>query len=302
MKKVDVNRQLLKVMALLISTTLWFYVLSGEPIEKNISLSLTYINPTGLAVSKPGPENLKIKLSGPRVLLSNFQKRPPKVYVDLSKSSKRRKTIRIKTNELSIPLPFGVEIMDINPLDFKVQLERKIKKRVPMKLVLLGELDKDLKLVTKKMEPEEVMISGPHSIIKTIAQLKTHPIDLGQLQGSGEREVLIDNLDPRVNLDFEGTLKLHYDIRPNKANLTLKKIKIRFLSSKGKIHSKMQYASIDVLIPKEMESRLTEKNIKVIAEIPDKARGSVWVPLKADLPDGVHMVKINPERINVVVP
>jgi YbbR domain-containing protein len=56
---------------------------------------------------------------------------------------------------------------------------------------------------------------------------------------------------------------------------------------------------MDVLVSEERKDALRSSEVSVIADIPDNASGNVKVKLRAQLPDGVNLLQIHPEFINV---
>src|SRR5690606_13626934 len=96
-------------------------------------------------------------------------------------------------------------------------------------------------------------------------------------------------------------VEMHYKVKPKKANLTLKNIPVRFLSTSTRINSKVKEVALDVLVPEQSEGLLTKDKVQVIADVPEGKRGQVQVDLRAVLPEGVHLLQIHPASINITV-
>ena len=56
-----------------------------------------------------------------------------------------------------------------------------------------------------------------------------------------------------------------------------------------------------VLADNKEKFKYGTEDINVIAEVPDKAKGRVEVALKAKLPEGLHLLEIQPNSIFVEV-
>lgn len=296
-KNHEYSRHLLKFVSVLFAVFIWFYVLNSEPQEVTHHMNLHLVSPTGLSVSNLTPEKLNVKIKGSRAFIRTMVEREENVFLKLKDYPYKKKGgFNIFLSPEDIPVPFGVQVIDVKPDKFKVELQKEIRKNVPVKLNFVGSIPSDLKLMETKVSPSEVLISGPIEVMRKISKVQSAPIDISTLQGSGEMKVALADIDPRVESKRVTPLDFSYVVKPRKANLTLKKIKIRFLSSSSRVKSKTRYVSLDVLAPEGV--RLTASSVQVIADVPD-SKGVHRVKLRAKLPEGIHLLQINPQSINV---
>tara|TARA_R110002072_G_scaffold64203_4_gene159609 strand:+ start:54083 stop:54997 length:915 start_codon:yes stop_codon:yes gene_type:complete len=302
LKSFELNKNLLKIISLFLSVTLWFYVLNSEPLEVERKMSLVLLPPPGLALNVEVPKEIRVKIKGNRTFVQDLMKSNEKLFIDLKDHPYGQETFAVTFSPDMIPVPFGIEVLEIEPQQVVLSLEKQIKKYVPVKAKIVGDLINDLRLTKRKIEPKQFLISGPRSILKTIGLIETLPIDLSVLEGSGKIQTPIEILDSRVVIEDFIEPVFEYTIRPNKANFTVKNVKIHFLSASGHIESKDQFAALDVLIPQgDKAPSLKASEVKVIAEVPEGSNGKVRVRLRAELPNHIHLLQIHPEYINVSV-
>ncbi len=298
--KLNFTRNFFKVFALFSAVSLWFYVLNSEPLEMVKEVPLSLMTPPGLAVANIVDQKIKIKIRGSRAFMQNLFQKDEKVYIDLRDPLyKDKKSFDVHLSASNIQVPFGVEVLEVNPHQLTVTLDREISKEVPIRLQMVGDLGQDLRLIRQEVEPSKVMITGPIEVLRGLTQLRTTAVQMNLLDGDGELRLTLQDLDPRVKLSHEGPLVFRYSLKAQNANLTLKNIKIRFLASRQDFSTRQRDVSIDVLAP---EGRLIrESEVQVIADIPEEGRGNLAVKLRAMLPEGVHLLQIHPETINVRV-
>lgn len=296
------NPHLLKFVSLFLAFTLWWYVLNLEPEVVERTFKLEVINPTGLASKLLLPQILSVKVKGSRSFTSKIQD-GEKVFVDINHYPyKKNPKFIVKVKKSDFNLPFGLQVTNIEPSEFPIHLEKTIKKRVPLKALLVGKVSPDFKIVKGQVEPKEIMISGPRSILKKIGKLQTNPIDVTELEGDGQLKTSVSLKDTRVKIEQEEEeINLNFSVRPNTANITLRNIPISFLFTGRRILSRVRKVSIDVLVPDEKESMIKQDKIRVVGDIPHGSRGKVTVKLKAELPEGVHLLRIYPDIINLKV-
>ena len=146
------------------------------------------------------------------------------------------------------------------------------------------------------------MISGPISVMRKVGVLRTLPYDLSTIEGDeGTVKLTMAPTNPLIKVLDKKEVYLNYVFKPNKANMTLKNIPISFLTLRPSFSSRIKNVALDVLVSDEEKVKeLKKSSVKVIAELPDR-RGRKNVKLRATLPEGVHLLQIHPESINVQV-
>lgn len=299
---IPIRRHLLKVISLFAAFMLWFYVLSNEPfvIEKKIKLDFEV--PKGYAISNLPKREVTVKIRGSRIFMKNLLGNEAKILLDLKiYPYKKTKNFDVHINPYDVPVSFGLDVIKVTPDKINVTLDKSIYKKVPVKVKLSGEVTSEMKLVKYGLIPSEVMIVGPIEVMRKVSFMNTESIDLSPLDGTGIMKVRIDEVDPRIRVKEEelSEVDFSYVVKPKKANMTLKKIKIRFLSTRRNFYTKNKYVSLDVLVAEEVKHQINRSKIQVVADIPEGKKGVMKIKLKAILPDGVHLLRINPENIVV---
>lgn len=289
---------LLKLLSLVTAAFLWFYVVNSEPITVEKTYEISVITPAELAVDSISHQKVKVILKGARSFLKEYHHNDYHLEIDLTKKKINRKdTFKYSISDRDLSLPFGIDVVQMKPERIELTFDRKINKSIPIKVQTSQNLPPDLKMVSFKLNPSKVFIEGPVSAMKKIGQTKTHMIDVGHLSGRGEIEVHLAPLPEFIQYKEEDLeLKLSYDIRPKNANVRLQNIPIHFVSTSQKFRVNQRTVALEVLATDEI--KITKDDVKIYAEIPN-SRGSHIVQLKAQLPDGVHLLKITPQSITV---
>jgi YbbR domain-containing protein len=294
------TKHFFKIFSLFAAISLWFYVLNSEPMEITKEIPFEFLTPPGQAISNLVPPGLTVKFKGSRAFMQNLYRAEERIYLDLRDPQYAgRQEFEVLVSPSMIPVPFGVEVLEVSPSLINVELDREITKEVPVRLQLQGELSNDLRMVLQDLEPNRVMITGPVEVMRRTTALRTTPLNVGTLDGEGELRLRLFELDQRIRVQHEGDFLFRYSIKAQTANLTLKNVRVRFLASRQDFSARQREVAIDVLAP---EGRtLRESEVQVIADIPEEARGNVNVRLRAVLPEGVHLLQIHPETISVRV-
>jgi YbbR domain-containing protein len=297
------SKHSMKFISVFFAITLWFYVLNSAPIVIEKKIPLNFKLPKGMAISNIIDQEITVKLKGSRVFMRNIFQHNNFIFINLSKYiiSKKKKEIDLKIGPADIPVPFGVEVLDISPKDLNIKFDKLTKKTVRIVPTLVGAVGPEFKIIKKSMVPSKLEIEGARSIVKAIKSISTSAIDISSLKTSGELKVAAVDIDSRLSISTKESIYFQYEIRPRKANITLKNVRIRFLSSAKRVSSKTRVVSLDVLIPEGEDQSIKPSQVEVVADIPDGSKGRIEVPLRAKLPEGVFLLKINPEKVKVFV-
>ena len=125
------------------------------------------------------PEEVDVQVKSHSSLTPSSAKLELSAVIDLSEIREGQSNIRIANSDFN--LPSGLEIMGINPVSIKITTEKKIRKSVPVKVMMRGSLGKGLKGYAAVSEPALVMIEGPASQISRIESLATEEFDVNNL-------------------------------------------------------------------------------------------------------------------------
>ncbi len=305
------GRVVLGGISILVSFFLWLYVLNSAPVEVEKKIGIIYVLPKGYAAGIELPKEIKIQMKGPRAFLSSSFYEHQKIYVNFdSPEFKGRKYFDFKIDPEDIPHNVTVEIVKVTPDVIRVALAKKVSKTVPVAVRLNSKFDKNFKLENTKITPSEVEIEGPKEMVQSILKVETEILDSKDLEGKEELVVRLMPADGRLHLfvkENEGhraidSVQYHYLLRPKAANLILKNMAIDFQGADDlKFRPERNFVSLSVFTSKGAEKSLTKGAVRVVADIPSDAQGVVKVHLRAVLPEGVHLLRIYPEYISVMV-
>jgi YbbR domain-containing protein len=114
---------LVKVLALLLASALWFYVTGGREAERGLTVPLVVKDmPAGFAVAESYPATIMVSVVGPRLLLG--QLRPEQLRLELELRGLREGTTLFTGFEHKIRLPAGLHITRVSPAIIELRLVR----------------------------------------------------------------------------------------------------------------------------------------------------------------------------------
>lgn len=201
----SVQRNLLaKVIALVVATVLWLYVMNEQnpTIEGTFSIPIELVNvPDGYVLTQ-SVKAAKIDVRGARSYFVSASPDSFKVVADLAGLDSGTHDVN-----LHAILPQGFELVSIEPVSLQVELDQIIRREVPVAIVQTGAPASDVTVAKVEQEYSFVRVEGPASIVNRVEEV------VGYIALSGNKEDF--TATPTLNaLDAGGKSVSGVDIAP----------------------------------------------------------------------------------------
>ena len=182
----------------LMSAILWF---RSNPYEAQCLVSIQLENiPPGLTAIGEWTKILKVRIRGPKSQVASVAENNHLIYMlDLSEAKQRVNTINIQKDDFSFPK--GVTVEEIAPSFVTIKMEEEIKKSFPVELTVSGKPAPGYVIADAVVAPSEIILQGPKSVLESMEQVKTKPVDVTAAQETLKIETTLD-LPENVKLVF----------------------------------------------------------------------------------------------------
>ena len=174
-----------KMALLLVVTAFWALITSrqGQITKVTAPVRLHGVSEE-LSLVRSFPEEVEVQLKSFSSLTPAPEKLDISANVDVSGVREGQATVRIKNSDFS--LPSGMVVSSISPASIKVVTEKKMRKRVAVKVLLKGALPASLLGYEVFSEPETVDLEGPVSQVSKVESVATEEIDARRLERDKE--------------------------------------------------------------------------------------------------------------------
>ena len=215
MKLEKAQRHTLKIIAIFFAVSLWFYVLNSEPVEIEKKIQIEFLLPKGFAISSQAERHLQLKLKGSKAFIGNVFTNKEKLVIDLVPYYKKfGKNFKVLYHPSQISVPFGVDILEMNPREVNLQIDRLVQMELPVKIQYIGNMPYDRKFKEVSVEPQNIMVSGPIDVLKRLSRLETNPVNLSTIEkDEGTITVPLEELDSRLTFAENPKIKLKYKVQ-----------------------------------------------------------------------------------------
>jgi len=191
---------ILKAISLAFAILLWFFVIGEEKAEVSISLPIEIVNlPGDYVVANDIPSSIDLRVYGPRGLIQAMTTQNLTRVIDLRNAKAGTVTVHISPE--SIPALGGVKVTRIQPSSIDILLEPFLRRNIPVRPRITGQVAKDFEIREIRAEPDTVMVSGPEDIITKMAEISTIPVDVTGATATVSGEFGFDLKGSRISVD-----------------------------------------------------------------------------------------------------
>lgn len=192
----------LKLLALASAVLLWYSVAHEPTVEMIYNVPVEFHNmPENLAVSAESVPTAHVRLRGPDRILRALE--PPDIHpvIDVAELRRERSGERIyQLGSGSVRVPYGVEVIEVQPSFFRLAFDRRTRREVPIQARVVGELPTGYRIERITVVPDKIDIVGPEQRVNAIRTALTEMIDV---TGITERASFVTTAyvpDPQVQL------------------------------------------------------------------------------------------------------
>lgn len=212
------NNALYKGIALLVAFVLWAAVEGAQTEEKGLDLRIELQSlPESLVLTDQSHLEVNVRVMGSRAAIREAERELVSFPLSLEGIKEGETRLPVITESLQGMAPRGARVVARAPSAIVVQAERVVRKKVPVRADVTGEVPEGYVLLGVSVEPSEVILAGARSSIRAVREVLTEPIDVNGLTESAIRPVALapfhgglmwraeEDADPvRVELELEG--------------------------------------------------------------------------------------------------
>lgn len=199
------GRRGLRLMSIAIALLLWIFVTTekrgGVPSEKVVDAPITYNPPPEMIILNPR-DRIRVRVRGDATAIRQVNPYNVDVQVDLPRDASGRQEVRIDGD--NILTPEGVEVVSVEPAYLELQLDREVRRLLPVRVRLTGEPAGGAVLARPpEVQPDQVLAVGPSTLVSSLDHLDTSSISLDGRALDFEESALVVSPDPLVKVQSQ---------------------------------------------------------------------------------------------------
>jgi YbbR domain-containing protein len=200
---------------------------AGEHVvERILRVPVEFRNiPQSLEVVGNPPESVDVRLRGSSALLSRLAPGEVVAVIDLRQARPGSRLFHIRNEE--VRSPFGVEVAQVIPGTLGIELEKTLRRVVPVVAPIDGEPAPGFIVGPVTPEPATVEIEGPESRVKKLVNATTEPVTVTGARENVRDVVAVGLIDSAVRLVKPQDVTVIVDVGPSPVERELRAVLVR---------------------------------------------------------------------------
>ena len=206
------NNWFLKVVSLLLAALLWAAVSNEASSEIGLDVPLEYRNiPARLEITGDMTNTVQVRLRGASNVIKGITAKDVATRIDLTEMRPGEKTITLSPQNVQVP--FGADVIRVNPSSVRFTLEPTLTKNVPIVPTIVGRPPDGYEIGQVLLRTNRVEVEGPESRMNTLSSIATVPIRIDRRQTSLEQTFDLDVPDPQIRIQHPSPVSIKIEIR-----------------------------------------------------------------------------------------
>lgn len=240
--------------ALACAVAFWTVTVTEEKETKTYPVQVKFSNvPPGCAVVGPDVHSkINVEVAALSDILKKVSDEDISVTIDAGKFVSGPFVHEITPGDVS--LPSSVSFVRVFPKILQLQLDKRIRAKIPLKPQFVGKAEGGKRVAEWKIDPPSIDAEGPQSIIQATKYIPTQPIQLVGRRDNFSIPVVPMNDDPEVSVDVTVQPVLKVSLEEKMAQKLVSGV-----------------ALVVAKLPANIEARTEPRVIEVVVEGPAKA-------------------------------
>ncbi len=298
------RNRMMKLFCLLLAFAVWQAVRENTSFEVMVAnIPVTVTAGEGRAVLDQSTDTVSIRFRGSRDDIRFIGSDQVEVKIDLSgRTDRLRRTVKFSPRY--VKAPSRAHAVQFDPPEITVTIDREVERVLPVKVVLDGELPQGIQMEQAVCTPATVKVRGAERLLSELEQVRTAPVGLDGRYNSFKTHVAIASsgqpwtvLPERVTAEVSliervATRRIENSIvRPLLASGGTQGVKIR-----------PEKVTVTLRGSPQRVADLNERDVYTYIDCTELTEPADYqVSVRADVPAGLQVEKIEPAAVQVTV-
>ena len=203
LRRIFLEDWLTKVVAMVITIALWLGVTGlRAPVTARLrSIPFNIRVSNDIELTNSPVQEVDLVITGDKRKIDQLNPRDLVVSLDLSDVPAGDRAVNITPENVSIELPQGVKIVEVQPNKIAVKLERVEEREITVRAETEGAAAEGYEVYNQTIAPEKVRVRGPESFVKTLDFISTEKISLNNMNANFTvQQVALNVVNPKITV------------------------------------------------------------------------------------------------------
>lgn len=251
-----------------------------------------------LIVAPPVPKGIEIKVSGPKKQLDNLREHALRYRLDFSKAKTGLQNVPVDIQQLEMPA--NTKVLKFEPKNLVVRIEKELRRKVPVEIKMSGKPSVNAQIEKIKVEPAEVLLIGPHSLLAQTDKVFSKPVVVDGLDESVKKEIALDLADGVILDPDSPTITVGIEIAKRVITRTFDHVAVKLKNNAWDAQVSPKEVRLTLEGPVDALEELETKNkIEAYVDLKDLVEGVYVRRAIVSLPVGVSLLSAKPKVFTI---
>jgi YbbR domain-containing protein len=295
----------LKLASVFTAFILWLLVTAGGTSIVDFSIPLQFRGlPADLAIAGDFVDRIDVRVKASEAIMQQLSASQIDATIYLSELQEGEHFIPMTFDKIRVP--FGVEVVKVDPPRITLTIEKKVEKKVPIMPLLIGKAAEGYKQLDVKVDPPLATVVGAASDMKSVEKASTDAILFANRKSSFtvSAKVIVDN--PNVTIITPSVALVEVQISEMLEEKSLSELPLVARGTPYVIKVIPDKIEVTLKGDKSLLESLNENNIKIFLDLDNLKPRISYYNIKpvlefepAALAEEITIVKTTPENIKV---
>ena len=290
------------MLAVALAALLWLTVAGDHVVERSMRVPLEFRNvPTALEIVGDPPTAVDVRLRGSSALLARIEPREIVAVLDLGSARPGSRMFHIRNDEVSAP--YGVEVAQVLPGTIALDLEKSVRRTVPIVPVVDGEPAPGFVVGRVSVDPATVEVSGPESRLRQLTGATTEPVEVTGRRDAVRDIVTVGITDSAVRLVTPQNATVMVEVLPAPAERDLAGVPVRYRNLGAGLRASVQPTLTRVTVRGRRESLadVSAGTIFAFVDLAGLGPGRYNLRIQADPSQTFGISSLQPAAVDVTI-
>ncbi len=287
-----------KAVAVLTAAGLWFIIGGQKVVERAIRVPLEYTNlPSGIEMTGEIPTVVDIRVRGSEAALSRMVLGEMVAVLNLAGARAGNRLFHIAGSD--VRSPSGVEVVQVTPGNVAIGFEPTTSKLVRVSPAVEGTPAFGYEVGAITSTPASVEVFGPAGALDALQAVITEPVSVAGASSTVRDTVTIGVADRNVRIKALQRVDVSIELRLAPLERIVSGVAVEVRG--GRATPDAVEATVTVKGAAQALEGLTATALRAYVDITAVRSGRHRLPVAVDVPDGVSVVRVEPDQVSVQV-
>jgi YbbR domain-containing protein len=292
----------LKVLSLVLALLLWMVVSGEETVERGLRVPLELLQvPAELELTGEIPATVDVRVRGASGTLSRVSTGDVVAVLDLRSARSGRRLFPLTPDQVRVP--FGVEVVQVQPSALAVAFESSASRQVPVVPAVDGRPAPGYVVGQMTADPKTVEVIGPETAVRRVTEALTEPVSVSGARDHVRQSVILGLIDPSLRLKNVRAAMVTVQIVPAPLERSLRGRPVHLRNVPGTLEAQALPSAVDLTLrgSREALARVEADDIVAYVDLAGLGPGQYSLTVHADSSPEAGVTRIEPPSVQVQI-